>query len=464
MLFNSLPFLIFLPALLILFYLIPHRWRWLLLFFASYFFYGSWKVEYLTLIIASTTVDYFAAQGIYNAKTKNTKKAWLGLSLISNLSLLIAFKYAAWLVNDFGALFLPTEALMNFDKFWDFALPVGISFYTFQTIGYSLDVYNGKIVPEKNYLKFGLFVSFFAQLVAGPIERFSSLHPQLFQNTSLQFKNLQKGARLILYGLFIKMCIADNLAPIVNQIFNDFESASQWQLLLGAIGFGFQIYSDFHGYSLVAIGSAQLFGITLMDNFNAPYTATSIRAFWSKWHISLSTWFRDYLYIPLGGNKKGNTRLYLNILIVFIVSGIWHGANLTFLIWGAIHGTAYLLEKRFTSNNTKGWLLFPKWFVTMSIVFTAWIWFRSPDVSTASAYFLKLTTGAGEGLALNIDPIFYSLFGLFLISDLHCRNKGFDNWIGEKSTLFRWLSYGFLFYSILTLSGTVQHPFIYFQF
>jgi D-alanyl-lipoteichoic acid acyltransferase DltB (MBOAT superfamily) len=268
----------------------------------------------------------------------------------------------------------------------------------------------------------------------------------------------------MLYGLFIKMCIADNLAPIVNQIFEQYEAASQIQLLLGAIGFGLQIYADFHGYSLIAIGSAQLFGIKLMDNFNAPYTATSIREFWNKWHISLSTWFRDYLYIPLGGNQAGVTRLYVNILIVFVVSGVWHGANLTFIIWGAMHGFAYLLEKQFSGKTTMSWLTFPKWLTTMSIVFTAWIWFRSPSIETAAKYFLGLSTGAGSGITLNIEPVFYSLLGLFLVSDLHCKNKGFDLWIGEKSKVYRWLTYAFLIYAISTLSGAVQHPFIYFQF
>jgi D-alanyl-lipoteichoic acid acyltransferase DltB (MBOAT superfamily) len=463
-LFNSLTFLIFLPSVLLLYFLLPHRWRWILLLLASYAFYGYWKLSYLSLIITSTVVDYFAAQGIHRSTKQQAKRAWLALSLFANVGLLMAFKYAGWFVEDVAFPFLSEDQVSRFTAFWDFALPVGISFYTFQTIGYTLDVYYGKAKPEGNPFKFALFVSFFPQLVAGPIERFTSLHPQLFQAQRFSYRNLQRGGRLVLYGLFIKMCIADNLAPIVDQIFRASDAASQMQLISGALLFGLQIYSDFHGYSLIAIGTAQLFGIKLMDNFNAPYTATSIRQFWSRWHISLSTWFRDYLYIPLGGNKVGQAKLAMNILIVFLVSGLWHGANWTFVVWGGMHGLAYLMERWFIGRDTSYWLNFPKWLGTMIIVFTAWIFFRSETLTDASLYINNMITGSASALVLEWDPVLIALVGLFILSDLHFRDRGFDAWLNEKSGFIRWSVYGLLIYCITTLSGAVQHPFIYFQF
>ncbi len=467
MLFNSLPFLIFLPTVVLLYYLLPHRTRWILLLAASYIFYGYWKVEYLSLILASTTVDYFVARYIHATPSRLHKRMGLAVSLITNLGLLAFFKYSGWFIEDVldPVVGLTDGQLDSFRKAWDFLLPVGISFYTFQTLGYTIDVYFGKAVPEKNPLKFALFVSYFPQLVAGPIERFSHLHQQLFQRVSFEYANLQQGGRLILYGLFIKMCVADNVSPIVDQIFGHSAEADGIQLAAGMLLFGLQIYSDFHGYSLIAIGTAKLLGVNLMDNFNAPYTSLSIREFWGRWHISLSTWFRDYLFIPLGGSKAGMTKLAINILIVFLVSGLWHGANWTFVVWGAMHGLAYLAERWLFPMRTKsrvGSAL--KWIWTMVIVFFAWIFFRSESVAHGTDYIMQMLQNTGDGLTIEWDPFLASIVGIFILSDLLFRNRSIHVWLESTSTLIRWSVYALLLFFITGFAGTVQHPFIYFQF
>ena len=466
MLFNSLPFLIFLPTVVVLYYLLPKNTRWFLLLLASYFFYGFWKIEYLSLIVISTTTDYFAARLIYSSKAQVKRKLALAFSLSMNLGLLAFFKYSGWFIEDVAnpVGLLGDDVSLKLMRFMSFALPVGISFYTFQTMGYTIDVYYGKATPERNPLKFALFVSYFPHLVAGPIERFNTLMPQLNREVSYDYRNIQHGARYILYGLFIKMCIADNLAPIVDQIFNQPDIASSSQLVWGMILFGLQIYSDFHGYSLIAIGVAKLMGVDLMKNFDAPYSSLSIREFWSRWHISLSTWFRDYLFIPLGGSRVSTLKLTVNIMAVFLISGLWHGANWTFVVWGALHGLAYLGERWFLSSDTKNTLSVPRWIATMAVVFIAWIFFRSDSINDATLYIARMFAWESGSLSISWDPVLISLLGLFLLSDIHFRNRDFDEWLQTKSSLQRWSVYGLLIFCTTALSGTVNHPFIYFQF
>jgi len=314
MLFNTIQFAIFLPIVIIAYYLIPHKFRWILLLAASYYFYMSWKVEYIFLIVFSTLVDY--STGIFMDKlpTKKAKLPLLILSLTTNLGLLFFFKYYNFATENINEL-LQSFSIHSQIPLMSFLLPVGISFYTFQTLSYSIDVYLGRQKAEKHLGYFALYVSFFPQLVAGPIERFSRLNPQLRAKHVFSFNNLANGLRLILYGLFIKMVIADNLSGIVDQIYAAPEKFSSLNILTGVFFYSFQIYSDFYGYSIIAIGSALIMGIKIMDNFKTPYLSKNIAEFWQRWHISLSTWFRDYLYFPMGGNRVSQKRWIINIFV-----------------------------------------------------------------------------------------------------------------------------------------------------
>jgi alginate O-acetyltransferase complex protein AlgI len=466
--FNSLAFLLFLPTVLLGYFMLPHKFRWILLLIASYFFYGFWKIEYLSLILFSTVVDFSVSQFLDKTIDQTKRKLALGVSLFTNLGLLFFFKYFNWFLDDVANPMgiIPDNALNYWHSNFQFLLPVGISFYTFQTLGYTIDVYYKKAIPEKNFFKFALFVSYFPQLVAGPIERFSNLQSQLFAKHKFTYENLQNGGRFILYGLFIKMCVADNIANVVDAVFNDIGAHSSLTLFTTMLLFGLQIFSDFHGYSLIAIGTAQLFGVHLMTNFNAPYTATSIREFWSRWHISLSTWFRDYLFIPLGGSRVSSIRWMVNILIIFIVSGFWHGANFTFLAWGAIHGSAYILEK-YTWNKTASQhnlIQFGRWVLTMLIVFVAWVFFRADSMEQASSFISSmLSSQAGESLP-SFPPILIAFIGFLLLSDLIFKDQNIHEWLDKQTFAARWFVYAIMLYAILGFAGTVNHPFIYFQF
>lgn len=467
MVFNSLTFLLFFPSVALVYFVLPHRWRWVLLLLASYAFYGAWKVEYLGLIMMSTLVDYSVSRFLDQSQDELKRKLALGASIVTNLGLLFFFKYANWFVDDVlvATSLVPEGWAYQWHQHWQVLLPVGISFYTFQTLSYTIDVYFRKVKSESNLLKFGLYVSFFPQLVAGPIERFSRLHHQLFERHPWDWQRVRAGLQIMLFGFFIKMCVADNLAPIVDQVFAAPEQASSEQLFWGMFSFGLQIYSDFHGYSLIAIGTARVLGIRLIDNFNSPYFSTSIKDFWSRWHISLSTWFRDYVYIPLGGNQHRVWKWSLNILIVFAVSGLWHGANWTFVIWGCLHGLAYLVESftgfrhmRFIGSK---WL---QWLMTMSVVFIAWVFFRAPTASVAANYLQRMSDGVDGSLSIDWDPMIISFVGLFLLSDVVMRHGRFNEWCDQRHFLVRWSAYAFLIYAIAGFAGTVNHPFIYFQF
>lgn len=345
MLFNSLDFVLFLPSVIILYYLLPYKFRWILLLVASYFFYMVWNPKYIILIIISTVVDYSA--GILMEKYSNHKKKFLILSLVTNLSFLFFFKYFNFFNDSLQSIFniFNLELPYFYNKL---LLPMGISFYTFQTLSYTIDVYKGKQKAERHLGYFALYVTFFPQLVAGPIERSNRLLPSLKENKKLEFSNIATGLLTIGIGFFKKMIIADRLAIVVDTVFNDLTSYNGAYLLVIALFFSLQIYCDFSGYSSIAIGSAKLMGHDLMENFRYPFFSSSIKEFWSRWHISLSTWFRDYLYIPLGGNRKGIYITYRNILIVFVVSGFWHGAAWTFILWGLLNGLYQIIEDIFS--------------------------------------------------------------------------------------------------------------------
>lgn len=354
---------------------------------ASYYFYACWNVYYLSLIVFSTLIDYFCAIKI--EENRSSKNWFLILSLVTNLGLLFSFKYFNFLAGSFNQIFDWDITLLKV------LLPVGISFYTFQSLSYTIDVYRGHKSAEKHFGIFALYVSFFPQLVAGPIERSTHLLPQFFQKHELETKRVISGLRLIILGIFKKIVIADYMAILANITFLPQAAPVGLFSLLGVYCFAIQIYCDFSGYSDIAIGSSRILGFDLMENFRAPYFAKSIKEFWQRWHISLSTWFRDYLYLPLGGNRVGKIQWAFNIFMVFFISGLWHGANWTFMIWGAIHGIFYLLGEAFTklfklkaSKNI--FTSFIKQIFTFHIVCLAWIFFRAQDLQHAWIYLMSI--------------------------------------------------------------------------
>lgn len=471
MLFNTIDFVIFLPIVIAFYYLLPARFRWIMLLAASYYFYMSWKVEYLALIVISTIIDYFSGIMMEGKTDKKGRLPFLILSLASNLGLLFFFKYYNFASTNLNMLFNSLEVGQQL-PIMQFLLPVGISFYTFQTLSYSIDVYHGRQKAERHLGYFALYVSFFPQLVAGPIERFSRLTPQLKATHSFSYTNLTKGLRLILYGLFIKMVIADNISGIVDKIYAAPADYNSLDIITAIFFYSFQIYSDFYGYSLIAIGSALIMGIKIMDNFKTPYLAKNIAEFWQRWHVSLSTWFRDYLYFPLGGNRVKQARWMLNIFIVFAVSGMWHGANWTFLTWGALFGVIYLIE----SGINKTWklkqeqkafslvhiTLAAKTFILVSII---WVFFRSQSFAEALQIFkYAISNTHVHTLSLQIPTITWLLLGLFVVSDIALYNNRIDIALDRLPYLMRWGVYAVLLFSIIVFAGVENFPFIYFQF
>ncbi len=344
MFFNSVIYIVFLPLVVILYYLLPHKYRWILLLAASYYFYMCWEPGYIILIVFSTLVDYFCGIKMEKYLDKKKRSPYLFFSLLTNLGLLFTFKYFNFFSESIGPVLTHYNVISEIPRL-KFLLPVGISFYTFQTLSYTIEVYRGKQAAERHLGIFSTYVAYFPQLVAGPIERFDRLGKQLKHKHYFHYHNLANGFRLILYGLFIKMVIADNIFPYVDAIYEDPGKYNSLSIILGTIFYSFQIYSDFYGYSLIAIGSALLMGIKIINNFQAPYLAKNITEFWHRWHISLSTWFKDYLFIPLGGSRVKKYRWIINILFVFTISGLWHGAAWTFIIWGALHGLLYVAEQ-----------------------------------------------------------------------------------------------------------------------
>lgn len=343
MLFNSYEFLIFFPIVTLIYFLIPHKARYIWLLIASYFFYMCWNAKYALILLFSTIVTYVAGLLISKAnkikddkKRTKYKKIFVALSFIINLSILFLFKYFDFAINNINNILGQLNIQLLNPKF-DLILPVGISFYIFQALGYTIDVYRQDVKTEKNFLKYALFVSFFPQLVAGPIERSKNLLEQMYEEHYFNAQRVKDGLLLMIWGGFQKIVIADRIAIVVDTIFNNFPQYGGMYIIIAAILFAFQIYCDFSGYSIIAVGAAKVMGFRLMENFNAPYFSMSVSEFWRRWHISLSTWFKDYLYIPLGGNRKGKIRKYINIMIVFLVSGLWHGASWNYIIWGGLN-------------------------------------------------------------------------------------------------------------------------------
>jgi D-alanyl-lipoteichoic acid acyltransferase DltB (MBOAT superfamily) len=387
MLFNSIDFAVFLPLVFSLYWFATNRNLRLqnfLIVSASYIFYGWWDWRFLSLIIFSTIVDYTIGRKLKIEETQIKRKALLLSSIFINLGFLGVFKYYNFFLDNFITAFSIFGKDIQANSL-NIILPVGISFYTFQTLSYTIDVYKKKLEPTKDFIAFSAFVSFFPQLVAGPIERAKHLLPQFYKQRVFSLEKASQGLLLICWGLFMKVVIADNLALYVNTVFNDIENFKGMSLIWAMLFFTFQIYGDFAGYSYIAIGTAKLFSFDLMTNFRQPYLALSFSDFWKRWHISLSTWFRDYVYIPLGGNKKGSMKTNINVLVTFLVSGLWHGANWTFVLWGGVHGILNIISTKAKATKT------PK-VLKISIVFIAtmftWVIFRANSIHDV-IYFLE---------------------------------------------------------------------------
>lgn len=468
MLFNSLHFLVFLPVVVGLYYLLPQKLRWILIFVASCYFYMAFVPKYILILFLIILIDFFSAIAIEKARP-GLRRYWLIGSLLSNILLLCFFKYFNFLNENlqyvaslFGKDFHPSNL--------NILLPIGLSFHTFQSMSYTIEVYRGRQKAERHLGYFANYVLFFPQMVAGPIERYETLGNELKQEHKPVYQNFSDGFKLILFGLFIKMAIADNIAPIVNQVYNNPLEHSSLDVLIAIFLFSFQIYADFYGYSTIAVGSAKLLGISIMDNFKTPYLSKSISEFWSRWHISLSTWFRDYLYISLGGNRVTLPRWTFNILVVFMVSGLWHGASWTFVVWGALNGIMLLLERYFSMifkfRIKEEWsflnvLLVIKTFIVSSFI---WIFFRAENFAKAKdilkALFRNVSLPRAD-LHLSLPVLFVFLL---VLSDVFIYNSRFDRKLNTLVTPYRWAFYTVLLFCLCALSGTQKFAFIYFQF
>jgi D-alanyl-lipoteichoic acid acyltransferase DltB (MBOAT superfamily) len=441
----------------------------------------SWKPEYAALILMSTIVDYFAAIKMGEAKSKSERKKYLLASFVFNLGLLFTFKYFNFFSDSFS--FFVEQFSLKFDPVQlKLLLPVGISFYTFQSLSYTIDVYRQRIKPERHFGIFALYVSFFPQLVAGPIERADNLLPQFRKKFDFDYKRITDGLKIILWGFFLKVVIADRLGMAVEQAYDNPEQYSGLPLLLATYFFSFQIYCDFAGYSLIAIGSAQIMGYNLMDNFRRPYFSKSISEFWKRWHISLSTWFRDYLYIPLGGNRVAKTRWLFNLFVVFLISGLWHGANWNFVIWGGLHGiylVGSILTENIRSNFVKiiGLAKFPKVhsfvkiFITFHLVAFGWIFFRTDSVSDAWYIISHIFSGAQVTviklcMGLSQAEFIIAVLSIIFMESVHFMQERvrIRQFFSERSIFFRYPVYIIILAVILLFGVFEETDFIYFQF
>ena len=425
MLFNSFDFAIFLPIVFIFYWRVFNkniRVQNLLILFSSYLFYGWWGWRFLFLIFLSTIIDFALGIAIFNTKKKNKRKFLLMSSLFVNLGLLGVFKYYNFFLDNLIQAFSFFGNTISLNSI-NIILPVGISFYTFQTLSYTIDIYKKRIIPSNDFISFAAFVSFFPQLVAGPIERAKNLLPQFKSKRKFKYNNAVVGMRQILWGFFKKIVIADTCATYCNLIFNSYEEYTGLSLFLGAVFFAFQIYGDFSGYSDIAIGTSRLFGFNLKQNFNFPYFSRDIAEFWRKWHISLSSWFRDYLYIPLGGSKGSNFNKIRNVFIIFLVSGFWHGANWTFVTWGAINAFYFLplliLKKNRRHNDSISLnRLLPNFkesyqmLRTFFLVAIAWVFFRSENIFNAFDFLQLMLKGLFEKQGyIQVLDLFYLKIG-----------------------------------------------------
>ena len=494
MLFNSIDFLIFFPIVTTLYFVFPHKIRNYWLLAASYFFYMCWNPKYILLLMTSTFITYLSGivmERIKQSDIEEDKKVKLknwtvAASFVLNISMLFYFKYinfALDVMSDVLGLFHISVNVPTFDVI----LPVGISFYIFQALSYTMDVYRDEIYAEKNIFRYALFVSFFPQLVAGPIERSKNLLKQLAKPNDFDYNNARTGLLMMLWGYFIKVVMADRLAVLVDTVYNDVSAYHGMELVVANLFFTIQIYCDFMGYSIIAKGAAKYLGYNLMSNFEMPYFSTSIKEFWRRWHISLSSWLRDYLYIPLGGNRKGTARKYFNLLLTFFVSGLWHGANITFVVWGMFHGICQVIEDIFRmifgkiSDRIKNQAVARAWkgvniFKTFILAAIGWIFFRASNISQAIQVLkasVKLDNVSavltGGIYNLGIDKMGLIMLGiavllLFVVSIMRENGVNPIEWISSKHFVVRYAAYWLIVVLIIFSLDLTGKEFIYFQF
>lgn len=502
MLFNSIDFLVFFPVVLLVYFILPKKVRYLWLLVSSYYFYMCWNPVYIVLLMISTAITWLCGlvvSRLRQAEGMEERKRGIGMKLsilvcfVSNLGILVYFKYTNFLIDTVNLLLhaVHVQALPAVD----ILLPVGISFYTFQALGYTIDVYRGEIEAEKNPFRYALFVSFFPQLVAGPIERSKNLLNQLHEESEHKLWDYQRvtsGLMMMLWGFFMKGVIADRAAAVVNAVFDSYEQYQMVGLMTGAVAFAIQIYCDFSGYSTIAIGAAKVLGFELMENFDTPYFARSVTEFWRRWHISLSTWFRDYLYIPLGGSRCSRLCHYRNILITFGVSGLWHGADWTYVIWGLLHGIYQIAEKMLapfmkrihnkchTRTGSFGYKLFQT-LLTFVLVDIAWIFFRADSLFQAYHYIRRMFTYRDwwsffdqsiYGIGLDVREwhiLWIGLLALFAVDLLrYWKKETISSFLDRQWLVFRWGVLAFLLFFTVVFGyygpGFASAQFIYFQF
>ena len=483
MLFNSFEYLLFLPLVVALYFTIPVKWRWLMLLVASYFFYMCWKAEYAILILFTTVVDYFVALKLGSEPSRKKKKRWLVMSILVNLGMLAGFKYLNFFSESMNAILQVTNSGYSF-QLYHILLPVGISFYIFQSLSYTIDVYRGIQPPEKHFGKFALYVSFFPQLVAGPIERSTSLLPQINAPRPFSQQNLISGLKLMLWGFFKKLVIADRLGMFVSLVYENPTEYHGLPVVLATVLFAFQLYTDFSGYTDIARGSARIMGYELMVNFNRPLIATSLRDFWNRWHISLTTWFRDYLLYSLPYIKEKKivqAKIYRNLVITFLLMGLWHGAAWTFVLFGLFHGLMLVLET-ITEKPVAGFYertginRFPVLKKTIGIIYMfslvvfSLFFFRANNLSDSmlllsNAFDFSNTAVSMKAIFKNLEVVFGLMMIVILLLAEHFHAKhNLVRTIASKPMIIRWTAYIGVVFFVLLFGVLHQEKFIYFQF
>lgn len=490
MVFNSYSFLIFFPIVVLIHFMLPKRVQHIWLLMASYYFYMNWDARYVLLLLFSTTVTYLSGGMLERMQTDRGRKAVVAISFVLNIGVLFFFKYFNFAIDTVNLALMHIGLTVPGPDF-NLLLPVGISFYTFQALSYTMDVYRKDIAAERNFFRYALFVSFFPQLVAGPIERSRNLLAQVNRPHQFDYDRMREGLLIMLWGYFLKLVVADRVAIVVNTVYGDYTQYGGMYIIVASVLFAVQIYCDFAGYSTIAIGAAEILGFQLMENFDCPYFSHSISEFWRRWHISLSSWFRDYLYIPLGGNRKGNFIKYRNIIIVFLVSGLWHGAAGTYVVWGLIHGIYQvigsitrpmrdrvneILELKPKSIGHK----FASGIITFCLVDFAWIFFRAESIETAISMIRSMVhignisilwNGSLYDLGVSKKSLLVLFFGIAIIifaDYMKYRGIKIREVIMEQELWCRWLCYLAAFWFVLIFGvwgGSYDASnFIYFQF